>query len=266
MKCFVIMPFGDPKKDPDYHSMLEHIYLGIKSTVESIAVPEILGQKISCHRADKTLAPGEIIPHVIENIVDSFIVIADLSDMNPNVFYELGVRHAVSNNTILITRNLDNIPFDLKQLRTRSFSYSGQGLESLQNSLKEAIQSILVSPEKIDNPVRRFIFTQKESKFDVILEFQNTVPRFSKMINGKYEVLQDGKQVTGEVSLAQMRESGAYKWILPKKITSSDSTIRIELTDDDKEKWIKKFYPQMTVEMPTSPVARKNENLRGDNQ
>ncbi len=92
-------------------------------------------------------------------------------------------------------------------------------------------------------------------------------PNFSKMKNGQYKVLKDGEQVdTGEVFLAPGEESGAYKWILPKKITSTDSLIRIELIDDDNKEWTQKFYPQMTVEMPTSPIARKNDNLRSDNQ
>lgn len=165
MKCFVIMPFGDPIKNPDYHKMMEHIYsMWIKPTIESITVPGTSDQKFTCHRADKDLSPGEIISHVIENLVDSFIVIADLSDRNPNVFYELGVRHAVSNNTILIARSLDDIPFDLRQLRTILFSYDPPGLFKLQNSLKETIQSILASPEKIDNPVRRFIYNKEAEK------------------------------------------------------------------------------------------------------
>ena len=144
MKCFVIMPFGDSIKNPDYHRMMEHIYLmGIKSTVESIAVPGTSDQKISCHRADKDLASGEIISHVIENLVDSFIVIADLSDRNPNVFYELGVRHAVSNNTILIAEDLDDIPFNLRGLRAILYRYDPENMLKLQDQLITAVEKII---------------------------------------------------------------------------------------------------------------------------
>lgn len=204
MKCFVIMPFGDPIKNPDYHKMMEHIYLmGIKSTIESIAIPDTSGQTISCHRADKDLAPGEIISHVVENLVDSFIVIADLSDRNPNVFYELGVRHSVSNNTILIAKNLDDVPFDLRQLRTILYSYDPPGLFKLQNSLREAIQSILTSPEKIDNPVRRFIYNKEAEKIiaqkgplgynvteSILKEMVDLRMTFSKEVTGLRDLIQ----------------------------------------------------------------------------
>jgi len=114
MKCFVIMPFGNPKVDAEQARKLDSIYSRwIKPTVESISIPEKPGQKIICHRADKTYRPGEIITHVIENLISAEIVIAELSGRNANVFYELGVRHAVGSNCILISDNLEDIPFPI---------------------------------------------------------------------------------------------------------------------------------------------------------
>ncbi len=198
------MPFGDPLKNPDYHKMMEHIYSKwIKPTVESITVSGNSNQKLSCHRADKDVSPGEIISHVIENLLDSFIVIADLSDRNPNVFYELGVRHAVSNNTILIARSLDDIPFDLRQLRTILYSYDPPGLINLRDTLKETIQNILDSSEKIDNPVRRFIYNREAEKIitqkgppgynaaeSILTEMADLRKSFSKEVTGLRDLIQ----------------------------------------------------------------------------
>jgi hypothetical protein len=70
----------------------------------------------------------------------------------------------------------------------------------------------------------------------------------------------------GKVSLAQDKESsGSYIWILPKEITSSHYLIFLKLIDDENQEWRKKFYPQITVEMPSSPIARSMRTLRGDN-
>src|SRR4051812_883112 len=119
MKCFVIMPFGNSELDASQASKLDSIYSKwIKPAVESVIVPGSKNEKIFCHRGDKTFRPGEIVSHIVENLISSEIVVADLSGRNANVFYELGVRHAVKNNCILISNNINDIPFDLRPLRT----------------------------------------------------------------------------------------------------------------------------------------------------
>jgi hypothetical protein len=163
MKCFVIMPFGNPKVDAENAKKLDSIYTQwIKPAVESIAIPES-GEKITCHRADKTFRPGEIITHIIENLVSSEIVIADLSGRNPNVFYELGVRHAIRNNCILISDNLDDIPFDLRPLRTIVYQYEPASMLELKNSLEQAVREIIADPNGIDNPVRKYLYNKELS-------------------------------------------------------------------------------------------------------
>ena len=136
MKCFVIMPFGNPNADAQHASRLESIYSNwIKPAIESATLPGTQYEKISCHRGDKTFRPGEVITHIIENLVSSEIVFADLSGKNANVFYELGVRHAVGNNCILISDNIDDVPFDLRPLRTIIYKYEPDSMLLLQDSL-----------------------------------------------------------------------------------------------------------------------------------
>ncbi|MGE5342300.1 MAG: hypothetical protein ACM3SY_12560 [Candidatus Omnitrophota bacterium] len=165
MKCFVIMPFGDPEKEQERARQLDFIFSGvIKPCVESIEIPGREDEKIFCHRADKSARPDEIITHIVENLVLSDIVIADLSGRNPNVFYELGVRHAVNNNTILIADNLDDVPFDLRGLRTITYKWDPEKIAVLQQLLKEAILEILNEPDKIDNPIRRYLYNREVDK------------------------------------------------------------------------------------------------------
>jgi hypothetical protein len=160
MKCFVIMPFGNPDKDPDAARKLDEIYLHwIKPAIESVMAPD--GIPVSCHRADKEPRPGDIISHIIENLVTADIVIADLTGQNPNVFYELGVRHAVQNNTILIAERLDDIPFDLRGQRTFPYSYTPSDMLKLKDSLEQAVRTIVTSESRIDNPVRQYLYTRE---------------------------------------------------------------------------------------------------------
>jgi hypothetical protein len=165
MRCFVIMPFGNPKTDPDRSRKLDLIYSQwIKPTIESICPPGSSKGAISCHRADKEAGPGEIISHIMENLTGADIVVADLSGKNPNVFYELGVRHALKNNTILISDDLDDIPFDLRGLRTIVYKYEPEHMLNLKESLQQAVTTILANPEKMDSPVLRFLYEREVNR------------------------------------------------------------------------------------------------------
>ncbi len=84
--CFVIAPIGDPDSDIRRRSdqILKHI---IKPAVGKCGYDAI--------RADQISEPGMITHQVIEHVVGDPLVVADLTGQNPNVFYELAIRHAI---------------------------------------------------------------------------------------------------------------------------------------------------------------------------
>jgi hypothetical protein len=69
-------------------------------------------------RADQIGKPGMITAQVIEHLANARVVIADLSFHNPNVFYEVALRHACRKPIVQLIRTIDPIPFDLDQFRT----------------------------------------------------------------------------------------------------------------------------------------------------
>jgi hypothetical protein len=69
-------------------------------------------------RADAIDKPGIITRQIIEYIMRSRLVIADLSFHNPNVFYELALRHSVKLPILQVVRSSDRVPFDVNQMRT----------------------------------------------------------------------------------------------------------------------------------------------------
>jgi hypothetical protein len=163
MKCFVLMPFGDHRSDPAHFRKMEDLYSAwIKPTVESIRTPS--GDMMACHRGDKEFGSGSIIEHVMESIVCADLVIADLTGKNPNVFYELGVRHATGTGTILISEGIDHVPFDLRPLRVIVYEYTPSGMLGLRRDLEKAVQAFFSNSKKVDNPVRRFILENMEAK------------------------------------------------------------------------------------------------------
>jgi hypothetical protein len=96
--CFVLMPFD---------SEFDDIYtLGIKQSC--------IDAGTYCERVDEQIFNESILDRIYNQISKADIVIADVTNRNPNVFYEVGYAHALGKTTILLTKNADDIPFDLK--------------------------------------------------------------------------------------------------------------------------------------------------------
>lgn len=110
--CFVIMPIG---ADDIYR-----IYLNRYETVIKPAVEGVLNdgrRAFDAIRADFISSTGSINRTVLRHLYQADVVIADLTDLNPNVFYELGVRHALRHGTILVALKGSRPPFDVGDLR-----------------------------------------------------------------------------------------------------------------------------------------------------
>ncbi len=125
--CFVLMPF-----DEKFISIYDSI---IKKIVDS--------SKIRCTRADEIFGTQPIIDDVLEHIQKAKFLIADLTGRNPNVFYELGLAHAVGKEVILITQDLKDVPFDLKHYRCIVYEDSVAGAEKLKEGLMNTLKNII---------------------------------------------------------------------------------------------------------------------------
>ncbi|MCA6120347.1 hypothetical protein J6500_00285 [Bradyrhizobium sp. WSM 1704] len=88
-----------------------------------------------CLRGDEDNATGDILGHIVRLMVKARIVIANVETRNPNVFYELGIAHALGKQTILISRSLDAVPFDVQTRRILRW----QNTPDLRDSLKDAL-------------------------------------------------------------------------------------------------------------------------------
>lgn len=118
--CFVIMPYGG-KADQRFSDRYEQI---IKPAVKGFRAPG--ERRFKCTRADEVRRPGSIPRDFAERLRTADVVIADLSGNNPNVLYELGIRHALKSGTILIAQ-LDSVPpFNISQERVIFFDDTGR--------------------------------------------------------------------------------------------------------------------------------------------
>jgi hypothetical protein len=87
-------------------------------------------------------------------LFDDELVVADLTDYNPNVFYELAVRHATHRPIVQIIRADQRIPFDLVQQRTIKLDHTDlDSAEECRNELIAQIRSVETDPTLVDNPI-----------------------------------------------------------------------------------------------------------------
>jgi len=143
--CFVISPIGEPDSETRKRSdqVLKFI---IRPAVESCGY--------EATRADEMDKPGIITSQVIQRVVNDPLVVADLTEKNPNVFYELAVRHAIRKPLVQIIKKGERIPFDVAG--TRTIQVDHQDLESVDAAKKEVVAQIKAlesDPTEVETPI-----------------------------------------------------------------------------------------------------------------
>lgn len=138
--CFVMMPFG---------SWFDRYYA-------EIYAPAIRDAGFEPVRADELFSTGSVVEQIWEQIVKAKVLLADLTDKNANVFYELGLAHAAKKPVVFTARRVDDIPFDLRHLRVLIYETQAPNWsELLKNSLTDFLKNAAKDPEKsIPNPFR----------------------------------------------------------------------------------------------------------------
>jgi hypothetical protein len=130
---FVLMPFAEEFR-PIYNEI-------IKPVVERFGLTSI--------RADDLYGTKAIIEDIWKLINEAKIIIADATGKNPNVFYEIGLAHAVGKEVIIISQMIEDVPFDLRHLRCFIYKDSVAGFRKLERQLQQTLSTIegLSQPE-----------------------------------------------------------------------------------------------------------------------
>lgn len=158
--CFYITPIGSEGSEQRMHADL---FMG------SIVEPALneLGFKIV--RSDTINTAGMITSQIIEHLVKAKLVVADLSYHNPNVFYELSLRHSLGKPIIHLIRSADTIPFDIHSFRTiriddsSIYSFVPQ-IESYKAAVSTQARQLLDSTDPVDNPITAFLAKSEKNK------------------------------------------------------------------------------------------------------
>jgi hypothetical protein len=98
---------------------------------------------LEAFRADQTFGPGVIISDLARQIIESKIIIADISPANLNVYYEVGYAHALNKPTILIAEKETKLPFDVSPFRVLFYDNSIGGKARVEAGLRRHIRAIM---------------------------------------------------------------------------------------------------------------------------
>jgi hypothetical protein len=147
--AFLIMPFNDN---------FTQIHGVITSVCKDLSV--------RCKRADDIFASNPIMTNILQGIISSEIIIADITEKNPNVYYELGIAHTCRDKEaiIIITQNTNNLPFDISHLSI--LKYDLDNIPEFKFNLKEKI-SVCRNASIRDSYFRQFLRAHNIGKNEI---------------------------------------------------------------------------------------------------
>lgn len=138
--CFVMMPFG---------GWFDRYY-------QEVYVPAIKEAGLEPVRADELFSTGSVVEQIWEQIGKAKVLLADLTDKNPNVFYELGLAHAATKPVVFTAARIEDIPFDLRHLRVIVYeTKEPEWAPKLRRLVTEYLRTTVKEPAKsIPHPFR----------------------------------------------------------------------------------------------------------------
>ena len=144
-KCFVIAPIGEAESETRKRS---------DQVLKHVISPALKECGYTPTRADQISEPGMITSQVIQHIVDDDLVVADLTERNPNVFYELAIRHAIRKPLVQLIKRGEQIPFDVAGTRTIHLDH--RDLDDAEEARKEIIAQVNTlekDPSILETPI-----------------------------------------------------------------------------------------------------------------
>jgi hypothetical protein len=122
--CFVLMPYGK--------NWSQGVYDSIAKSARTA--------RYTCNIAKDIASTGGIMQQVWEAIRKADAIVADLTDNNSNVLYETGIAHAIGKEVVLITQDVNTLPFDLRALRC--IQYQKSNLAALERELQLFLENV----------------------------------------------------------------------------------------------------------------------------
>jgi len=157
-EALVLMPF-----DGSYDDIYQ---FGIKDVLEK--------RGYHCIRVDEKSFHGQVIDEIQRSIVESDVIVAEMTDKNPNVYYEVGYAHGLGKHPILITKQANTLPFDLRGYK--HILYKGE-IKTLRSELKSYLKWLDQASPTTNKIIRDPTKLKIESQFVLIHLYEADEPR-----------------------------------------------------------------------------------------
>ena len=154
---FVIMPFND-----DFIALFEAFKKQFDESFEFTNAGDLDNQQ-------------NVLKDIVEGIANADVIIADLTGLNANVFYELGLAHAMNKKVIIITQDINELPFDIKSYRANQYSLQFNKLPFLITELQKLLSGAIDGSVKYGNPVEDYAPNFQKPQIEKLMEVSSVI-------------------------------------------------------------------------------------------
>lgn len=232
-QCFVLMPFVENWSDRIWKKQIKRI-------IETFGM--------TCKRSDDFYGPN-VMADIVQGIVESRIVIAEITGRNPNVFYELGASHSLRKDVIILTQNVSDIPFDIKGHRCIIYEDNADGYEVLEKKLPKYIKQCIYSDLK-DNFGKEIA---NEDKVVLYLSYGGTCRcAMANAITREFLKNRNCKSNITPISVGLISESAEYASDNAKAVVSGKLSVSL-----DNHKTLKAEFPLLKRADLILPMDRR---------
>ena len=125
LECFVISPIGAEGSETRRHADIVYECIVVPACAATVGEDGLIYRP---ERGDHKAAPGKITDQIYEDIMDADLIIAVLTESNPNVYYELAIAQAAAKPVILLLEKGFEAPFDIKDQRIIYYDFEPQSI------------------------------------------------------------------------------------------------------------------------------------------
>ena len=150
-ECFIITPIG---------ALGSETFTKAMGLIDAVIDPVLIELGMKAMPANRMQDLGSINKQLIKRVIEDRLVIANLTGLNPNVMYELAIRHGARKPVIIMAENGTRLPFDITDQRTIFYSDTLSGVEVAKDELKKKIEFAL-KDENPDNPIYAYLENAK---------------------------------------------------------------------------------------------------------
>lgn len=234
-KCFIITPIGNENSD---------IFRKAKGVIESVIKPVLEENGFGDIKpAYEIMESGMISNQIINRIINDDLVVANLTGNNPNVMYELAIRHAATKPIIHICENGTTLPFDIKDNRTIFYTDDMLGVQELRNGFEKFVKQVDYSKEYKDNPIYNAMQT------GILLKELNDEDRKTEA-----EIL---AKILDEISHLKTSQHNKLMRYMNPAMGLYDMYIECNCTKEN----FRKFEKELSKDVQALPKYDKNENV-----